>query len=246
MPGLARCDAGRRQLLRPTAAWGARAAPRGRRLWGQAGSVVSLAHRISVALVLSCLAAACDPDEVDAVVGELAPAPTKADPAKDAADAAAKRVADTKQATADEFSVCMAGCFEGTAQRSATDRQTCRLTCGADRLAEGHGASAVSKAALGRFDSCLDTDCRKPGSATDAATCRLTCAQAALAGGGAPALAVTARGCAVSCLEHAGDCHAACTGTPDDVATCRLQCMALGERCVAKCEASTSGTKAPP
>lgn len=202
--------------------------------------VVSLARRISVALVLSCLAAACDPDEVDAVVEELAPAPTKADPAKDAADAAAKKVADTKKADTDRFTLCMAGCFEGKAQRSPTDRQTCRLTCGADRLAEGPGASAGSKAALGRFDTCLDADCRKAGSATDAATCRLTCAQAALAGEAAPALAATARGCAVSCLEHTGDCQATCTGTPDDVATCRLQCIALGERCVGKCEEDPS------
>lgn len=201
---------------------------------------MSLVRRISIALVLSCLAAACDPDEVDAVVEELAPAPTKADPAKDAADAAAKEVADAKKADADRFALCMAGCFEGTAQRSPTDRQTCRLTCGADRLAEGPGASAGTKAALGRFDTCLDADCRKAGSATDAATCRLTCAQAALAGEAAPALAATARGCAVSCLEHTGDCEAACTGTPDDVATCRLQCMALGERCVGRCEEDPS------
>lgn len=206
---------------------------------------MSLFRRISVALVLSCLAAACDPDEVDAVVEELAPAPTKADPAKDAADAAAKKAADTKKANAEQFAMCMAGCFEGTAQRSPTDRQTCRLTCGADRLAEAPGASAGTKAALGRFDACLDADCRKAGSATDAATCRLTCAQAALAGEAAPALAATARGCAVSCLEHTGECEAACTGTPDDVATCRLQCMALGERCVGKCEEDPSARPRP-
>lgn len=205
---------------------------------------MSLARRISAVLVLSCLAA-CDPDEVDAVMEELAPTPSKADPAKDAADAAAKTLADTKRAAADRFALCMAGCFEGTAQRSPTDRQTCRLTCGADRLAAGHGASAGTKAALGRFDTCLDADCRKAGSATDAATCRLTCAQAALAGDGAPALAKTARGCAVSCLEHTGDCEAACTGTPDDVATCRLQCMALGERCVGKCEEDPSARPQP-
>lgn len=201
---------------------------------------MSLARRIFVTLVLSCFAAACDPDEGDEALDDLLPTPSKADPAKDAADAAATKVTETKKAAADQFATCMAGCFEGTAQRSPGDRHTCRLTCGADRFAEGTGASADTKAALGRFAACVDTDCREPARATDAATCRLTCAQAALAGPGAPTLAATARGCAASCLEHTGECEAACTGTPDDTATCRLQCTGLGGRCLGKCEEDPS------
>ena len=199
-------------------------------------------------LVLSCLACACDPDEdaVDAVLEELAPAPSKADPAKDAADAAAKQAAEGKKAAADRFAVCMAGCFDGKVP-SPTDRHTCRLTCGADRLsAEGNTASVDGKAALARFEACFDADCRRPGSTTNTATCRLTCAEAALAGDAAPTLAPTARSCAVSCLEHAGECEAACKGTPDDVATCQLQCTSLGERCVARCEEDPSARPATP
>jgi hypothetical protein len=207
---------------------------------------VAFAHASRIVLVLcSIVTAACDPDEdeIDQVIGQIAPTPTKADPAKDAADAAAKRLADGKKAAADHFAVCMAGCFEGKAQRSATDRQTCRLTCGAHELAaEGPAASTGIKAALGRFDTCLDADCRRHESTTDAATCRLTCAQAALAGEAAPPLAATARDCAVSCLEHTGDCEATCKhdGSPDDVATCRLQCLGLGERCLGRCEEDPS------
>lgn len=202
---------------------------------------MSLVRPFSIALALCWIVtAACDPDEVDEAIGKLAPPAEKADPAKTAAEAAAKQVADAKQATADDFAVCMAGCFGGKAQ-SPTDRQTCRLACGADRLAtEGSGASASTKAALGRFDACLDADCKAPGSATDAATCRLTCAQAALAGPAAPSLAATARGCAVSCLEHTGHCEASCTGSADDTATCRLQCTSLGERCLGRCEEDPS------
>lgn len=204
----------------------------GARAIGILGAVPSSTLRLPAALVLCLLvAAACDPDEV---IGELAPPPTKADPAKEAADAAAKRVADTKKAAADDFATCMAGCFEGKAP-SPTDRQTCRLTCGADRLTEVGGPTADAKAALGRFDTCLSADCATNGAATDAATCRLTCAQAALAGPAAPSLAATARGCSVSCLEQTGDCTAACTGNADDAATCRLQCAGLGERCLGKC-----------
>lgn len=214
---------------------------------GQAWLLVSLVRDLSIALASTLLAvAACDPDEV---IGELAPPPPTADPAKEAADAAAKQVADTKKAAADDFATCMAGCFEGKTP-SPTDRQTCRLTCGADRLADdGPGASAGTKAALGRFEACLAADC-KARDTTDAATCRLTCAQAALAGPAAPPLAAAARGCAVSCLEQTGDCDAACTGSADDAATCRLQCTSLGERCLGKCEADPSArpklTTAPP
>jgi hypothetical protein len=199
--------------------------------------VVVRARTFCLALALSSFAtAACDPDEV---LGDVAPPAEKPDPAKAAADAAAKQKADTKKAEADRVATCMAGCFEGKAQ-TPTDRQTCRLTCGADRLAEGHGPSEGAKAALGRFEGCLEADCRKPGSATDAATCRLTCAQAALAGEGAPPLAATARGCAASCLEQTGDCDAGCTGGADDAATCRLQCTSLGERCLGRCEQDPS------
>jgi hypothetical protein len=204
-----------------------------------------------LALALSWLAtAACDPDEV---LGDVAPPAEKPDPAKAAADAAAQQKAATQKAEADRFATCMAGCFEGKAQ-TPTDRQTCRLTCGADRLAQGTGPSEATRAALGRFERCLETDCGKPGSATDAATCRLTCAQAALAGEGAPALGATARGCAASCLEQTGDCDAGCTGGADDAATCRLQCTSLGERCLGRCEQDpsarptlvTEGTAAAP
>lgn len=197
-------------------------------------SLVRCAYAI---LALAFVTAACDPDEV---LGDVKAPPAPADPAKQAAAAAAKQVADTKKAQADHFATCMAGCFEGTAL-SPTDRQTCRLTCGADRLAAaGPGASADAKAALGRFEACLAADCTGSGAATDTATCRLTCAQAALAGPAAPALATTARGCAVSCLEQTGDCSAACTGSADDAATCRLQCTSLGERCLGRCDADPS------
>lgn len=215
---------------------------------------MSVACRFVVAFVLSWLVA-CDPEEGDEALDDLLPTPSKSDPARDAAEAAATTAAESKKGAADQFATCMAGCFEGTAQRSPGDRHTCRLTCGAERIGEEMGASADGKTALGRFDACLDADCRKPGLTTDAATCRLTCAQAALAGPGAPALAKTARGCAASCLEHTGNCEAACSGSPDDLATCRLQCTSLGERCVGKCEkdpsarpelgAATSDGKAP-
>ena len=183
---------------------------------------------------------------MDEVVGVLVPAPTKADPAKvdpakQAAAAAAKQAADAKKAAADGFAVCMAGCFDGKVP-SPTDRQTCRLTCGVDRLAaQGTAASPEIKAVLGRFDTCIAADCGKPSSATNAATCRLTCAQAALAGNTAP-LATTARECSLSCLEHTGDCEAACKGAggPDDAATCGLQCLRVGERCLGRCEEDPS------
>jgi hypothetical protein len=199
--------------------------------------VIVVTDRLALALALLFITVgACDPDEV------LGNAEAVPDPAKAAAKAAGERVAATKKAAEDHFSTCMAACIEGRAQ-SATDRQTCRLTCGADRIsAGGSGPSPGTKTALARFETCLDADCAKVANATDAATCRLTCAQAALAGEAAPALRATARGCAVSCLEQTGDCEAACTGGPDDMATCKLQCTSLGEHCVERCVEDPSAT----
>lgn len=197
----------------------------------------------TLALLTVPIAIACDPDEL---AGQVTPKP---DPAKAEADAAAQRVAQAEQArkdAADAFAVCMAGCIEGQAQ-SPTDRQSCRLTCGADRLEPGGpGPSPSTKAALARWQTCTDDGCRGSGSATDAATCRLNCAQTALAGDAAPTLRGPARGCAVSCLEELGDCETACTGDADAVATCRLQCTSLGERCLGVCEADPSATPTIP
>lgn len=197
-----------------------------------------IAASLRLALTL-LLVTACDPDEI---LGNATTDATPPDPAKAEAKAAAKKVAETKKAAADEFAVCMAGCIDGHAQ-SPTDRQTCRLSCGAERITgEGPDPSAGTKAAVARFETCIDADCAKAGSVDDAATCRLNCAQAALSGQGAPALAATARGCAVSCLEQTGDCEASCRGTPDDAATCKLQCSSLGGHCLGHCEADPSAT----
>lgn len=205
-----------------------------------------VSRRLAVLVLLAV--AACDPEEgIDDLLPPPGPAP--ADPAKQAADAAAARATEAKQAARAkevDFAACMAGCFSGTSP-SPTDRQTCRLTCGADRLpAAGSGPSEVTKAALGRFDTCLDADCRAAGSATDAATCRLTCAQATFAGPAAPPLTEPTRGCAVSCLEHVGDCAATCTSNADDAATCRLQCADVGRRCITHCEADPGAPAKPP
>ncbi|MEX1362299.1 MAG: hypothetical protein AB1Z98_04190 [Nannocystaceae bacterium] len=201
------------------------------------------------ASLLLVLGVGCDPPDLFGTTGD--PPPPKADPAKQAAEAAAAEVAaakEAKEAEAKAFAVCMAGCI-GPEANSPTDRQTCRLSCGADQLdADGPGPSAATRAALGRFEGCLE-GCA-PGPGTDAATCRLTCAQSAMAGQGPQALDEPQRGCSVSCLEHAGECEAQCEGSPDDVATCRLQCTGLGERCLERCrddpEAAAKARAAPP
>lgn len=199
--------------------------------------------RVPLVLVVLLCGSACDPSAVfgGADAGPAEPAP---DPAKAAADAAAHERAQAKKTADDRFAVCMAGCIEGRAQ-SPTDRQTCRLTCGADRLEPGGpGPSPSTKAALARWQTCIDDGCPGDASGTDAATCRLNCAQGALAGEAVPTLRGAARGCAVSCLEQVGDCEAACTtkGDADAAATCRLQCTSLGERCLGSCEADPSAT----
>src|SRR5690606_22916662 len=200
---------------------------------------------VVLALTALLTTSACDPEEAAGQDGAEG-AEAKLDPAKAAADAAAKEREQAKQEAAGHFAVCMAGCIEGRAQ-SPTDRQTCRLTCGADRLeAGGPGPSPSSTAALARWQTCVDDGCGKGGSATDAATCRLNCAQTALTGDAAPALRGAARGCAVSCLEQVGDCEAACSGDADGVATCRMQCSGAGERCLGRCEADPTTTPTKP
>lgn len=185
---------------------------------------------------------ACDPDpEEEGLAPPLGP-PAE-DAAKAAAAAAAAEDAAAKDAAAD-FTVCMAGCSEGKAL-SPTDRHTCRLTCGADQLsADGPGPTPATKAALARFEHCLDQGCTGPK--TDAATCRLTCAQQALTGAGPDRLSGQARGCSVSCLEEVGECEGACSGGTDDSATCRLHCQDTGQRCLGRCEQDPSAPAPAP
>src|SRR5690606_26701656 len=184
---------------------------------------------VVLALTALLTTSACDPEEAAGQDGAEG-AEAKLDPAKAAADAAAKEREQAKQEAAGHFAVCMAGCIEGRAQ-SPTDRQTCRLTCGADRLeAGGPGPSPSSTAALARWQTCVDDGCGKGGSATDAATCRLNCAQTALTGG----------------VAQGGDCGAACAGDADGVATGRMQCSGAGERCLGRCEAEPTTTPTKP
>lgn len=193
--------------------------------------------RVPLSLVVLLTAAACDPDQV---MGP--PDPAKPSDAEGVRHEQAKHE-QAKHDAADRFAVCMAGCIEGHAQ-SPTDRQTCRLTCGADHVEDsGPGPTPDTKAALGRFETCVDDGCDRSASATDAATCRLNCAQTALAGvDDVAALTGPSRACAVSCLEQVGECEAACTGGVDEKATCRLQCTSLGGRCLGACEADPSAT----
>lgn len=195
----------------------------------------------SILVLVPWLALACDPSEAVDVArkAEAARHEKKPDPAKEAADAAKAKVAAdeaAKEAAAVEFATCMAACT-GPDVQSPTDRQTCRLRCGADDLPEDDsGMNKGILAITGRFQKCMDDGCTEPDGASNAVTCRLTCAQSAVSGDGPQALAEPQRGCSVSCLEQMGDCETECKGSADDKATCKLQCTTVGQRCLARCE----------
>ncbi|PRQ05790.1 hypothetical protein ENSA5_01100 [Enhygromyxa salina] len=120
---------------------------------------------------------------------------------------------------------CLAECE--SAILSDDNRATCRLQCKTT-----HGADAgPEQPVVGAYFGCYDSCAAKPP--TDRATCHMNCAASVTAGSGEPGMAV----CPRACVETLGGCLGPCEDKSgaDDQATCRKQCEALANKCVAGC-----------
>ncbi|MCA9714187.1 MAG: hypothetical protein H6713_34500 [Myxococcales bacterium] len=185
------------------------------------------------------------------------PDPGAAKVAADAAKAASKAEGDAGAvALVRAYASCLSECHEGDA--SATDRETCALTCeqvadtGADELGEREPKALVKRAlpeVKRSLAACVgECDGDRKLSVNDRATCKLTCSGSAevladtlvFAGPDAPAgEAAPESSCDVVCDARVELCAQGCAkdkrARADDRATCELLCREGKPFCVEGC-----------